>query len=101
MQLSDALRAFWPVFAAVPLFLILGFWWRFSAARAMEQSPKPYTWVRQYRTGGFPFRRKLMGAPKLRVWILLAVPAVALVFLSCNIRRVPKMRKFGKKAGNS
>lgn len=77
MQLSDALRAFWPVFAAVPLFLILGFWWRFSAARAMEQSPKPYTWVRQYRTGGFPFRRKLMGKPKLRVWILLAVPAAA------------------------
>ena len=77
MQFSDALRAFWPLFAAVPLFLILGFWWRFQAAAAMEQSPKPYTWVRQYRTGGFPFRRKLMGSPKLRVWALLAVLAAA------------------------
>ena len=77
MQVSDALRAFWPVFAAGPLFLGLGFWWRFHAAAAMEKSPKPYSWVRQYRTGGFPFLKKWMGSPKLHVWALLCVMAAA------------------------
>lgn len=85
MQLSDALRVFWPVFAAAPLFLLLGFWWRFSAAAAMEQSPKPYTWVRQYRTGGFPFLRKTMGSPTLHVWALLCVTAVAGIWYAVRL----------------
>ena len=71
MQLSDALHAFWPVLAAALLFWILGLWWRFYEARAMEQSPKSFEWVKSYRTGGFPFQRKLLGNPKLRVWALL------------------------------
>ena len=29
---------------------------------------------------------------------LLAVPAVAIVFLACNVRKAPKHRKFIKKA---
>lgn len=73
MQLSDALRAFWPVLAAALLFWILGLWWRFYEARAMEQSPKSFEWVKSYRTGGFPFQRKLLGNPKLCIWALLLV----------------------------
>ena len=82
MQLFDELRPYWPVVAASLLFCILGLLWRILAARAMERSPKSIEWVRRYRTGGFPFRQKLMGTPKLRLWALLAVllAACALAF---------------------
>ncbi len=80
MQLFDTLRSCWPVAVASLVFLLLGLWWRFYEARAMEQCTKSYTWVRQYRTGGFPFQRKLMGSPELRVWALLAALAAAAAF---------------------
>ena len=73
MNLFDKYLSYWPVIAASLVFILLGLWWRFYAARAMERSPKSIEWVRRYRTGGFPFRRKLMGSPKLHVWALLAV----------------------------
>lgn len=80
MHLFDTLRSCWPVPVASLIFLLLGLWWRFYEARAMEQCPKSYTWVRQYRTGGFPFRRKLMGSPELHVWALLAALAASVAF---------------------
>ena len=79
-MLIDTLRACWPVFAGALFFLIHGFFWRFYEARAMEDSPKSYEWVISYRTGGFPFRRKLLGSPRLRVWALLTALAAAAAF---------------------
>lgn len=77
MQLSDRLQPYWPVIAASLLFFLLGLWWRIWASRAMERSPKSYEWVRRYRTGGFPFRPKLMGSPKLRPRALALVLLLA------------------------
>lgn len=77
MQLFDKLQPYWPVVAASLFFLLFGLWWRCCAARAMEQSPKYYAWVRRYRSGGFPFRRELLGSPKLQLRFLLTVLAAA------------------------
>lgn len=74
MQLIDNYLPYWPVIAASALFLILGLWWRLSAARAMELAPKPASWVKNYRAGGFPLRRALPARSKLCFWaFLLAV----------------------------
>lgn len=73
MQLIDKYLPYWPVIAASLLFLMLGLWWRLSAARAMELAPKSAKWVKNYRAGGFPFRRVLPQHPKLRFWSLLLV----------------------------
>lgn len=71
MEFLDKYMNYWPILAASLAFLILGFWWRFSAARAMELAQKPLSWVKNYRSGGFPFRRELLGSPKLRWWAFL------------------------------
>lgn len=71
MQLIDKYLPYWPILAASALFLILGLWWRLSAARAMELAPKSAGWVKNYRAGGFPLRRALPEHPKLRLWVLL------------------------------
>ena len=80
MQLFEKYLPYWPVIAASVLFLILGLWWRLSAARAMELTPKSPDWVKRYRDGGFPFRRERLGSPKLRGWALLLVMILAAVF---------------------
>ena len=59
MQLIDKYLPYWPVISASLLFLVLGLWWRLSAARAMELAPKDPSWVKNYRAGGFPLRRML------------------------------------------
>ena len=80
MQLIDKYLPYWPVISASLLFLVLGLWWRLSAARAMELAPKDPSWVKNYRAGGFPLRRMLPAHPKLRVWALLIVLLVAGAF---------------------
>ena len=80
MQLFEKYLPYWPVIAASVLFLIMGLWWRLSAARAMELTPKSPDWVKRYRDGGFPFRRERLGSPKLRGWALLLVMILAAVF---------------------
>lgn len=75
MQLLESFAPYWPVIAASALFFVFGLWWRLAAARAMELTPKPIGWVKRYRAGGFPFRRELLGSPKLH-W-----PALLLVLL--------------------
>lgn len=80
MQLIDKYLPYWPVISASLLFLVLGLWWRLSAARAMELAPKDPSWVKNYRAGGFPLRRMLPAHPKLRVWALLIVLLVAGLF---------------------
>lgn len=80
MELFEHYLPYWPVLAASLLFLVLGCWWRFSAARAMELAPKPISWVKHYRAGGFPFRTELLGRPRLRWWALLLVLLFAAAF---------------------
>lgn len=81
MQLIDKYLPYWPIFAASALFLLLGLWWRLSAARAMELAPKSAGWVKNYRAGGFPLRRVLPAHPKLRFWAFLLVLLLAAAFL--------------------
>ena len=80
MQLIDNYLPYWPVIAASALFLLLGLWWRLTAARAMELSPKPVSWVKNYRAGGFPFHRVLPRQPKLRWWLVLSALLLAAAF---------------------
>ncbi len=80
MQLIDKYLPYWPVISASLLFLVLGLWWRLSAARAMELAPKDPSWVKNYRAGGFPLRRMLPAHPKLRIWALLIVLFIAGAF---------------------
>ena len=80
MQLIDKYLPYWPILAASALFLILGLWWRLSAARAMELAPKSAGWVKNYRAGGFPLRRALPEHPKLRFWAFLLVLLLAAAF---------------------
>lgn len=80
MQIIDKYLLYWPVLAASAVFLILGFWWRLSAARAMELAPKPLDWVKNYRSGGFPIRRVLPAHPRFRWWALLLVLLVSGAF---------------------
>ena len=88
MQLIDKYLPYWPIIAASALFLILGLWWRLSAARAMEQAPKPASWVKNYRAGGFPLRRVLPEHPKLGFLALLLV----LIFAAaCAVGRVANL----------
>ena len=75
-SLLDKYLPYWPVLAGALLFLILGLLLHRVAAAAMERSPKDPDWVRNYRSGGFPFRKKLLPAPEPG-W--LAFAAVLLV----------------------
>lgn len=85
MQLIDRYVSYWPIFAAVLLFFALGLWWRLSAARAMERAPKSPDWVRRYRSGGFPFRRELLGSPKLCWWALLLTLLLGAGFMAAHL----------------
>ena len=62
MQLFDKILIYWPVLAASLLFLLLGLFWHLRSARAMELSPKPISWVRNYRSPGNSYRRELLGS---------------------------------------
>ncbi|MBQ2618863.1 MAG: hypothetical protein IJG08_05205 [Oscillospiraceae bacterium] len=84
-MLLDKYLAYWPVFAGAILFLALGLWWRLTAARAMELSPKPLNWVHNYRSGGYPFRKEVLGRPKLRWWALLLVLVSACVLAAVRL----------------
>ena len=66
-----------PVLAGCFLFLGLGLWLRFAAARAAELKPKSLEWVRNYRSAAFPFRKEVFGTPRMQWTILLAVLAFA------------------------
>ena len=80
MNIIDTYLPYWPLFASCALFLALGLWWRLAAARAMEGTPKSAAWVRSYRTGGFPFRRELLGSPRLCWWALLLTLVLGAAF---------------------
>ncbi len=85
MQLIDNYLPYWPVIAASALFLVFGLWWRLAAARAMEKAPKNAGWVKKYRSGGFPLKRALPEAPKLRIWALLLVLVIAGAFAAGSL----------------
>lgn len=80
----DTYVLYWPVIAAGALFLILGLWWRMSAARAMELAPKSPDWVRQYRSGAFPFRSALPQQPRIRLAALLSAFVLGAVFAAAR-----------------
>ena len=80
MQFFEKYLPYWPVIAASVLFLALGLWWRLSAARAMERTPKSADWVKHYRSGAFPFRQELLGNPNFRWWALLLTMVLAAGF---------------------
>lgn len=85
MQLIDQYASYWPIFAATALFFVLGLWWRLSAARAMERAPKSPDWVRRYRSGGFPFRRELLGSQKPCWWALLLALLLGAAFMAAHL----------------
>ena len=72
------------------LFLGLGLWLRFAAARAAELKPKSLEWVRNYRSAGFPFRKEVFGAPRMQWSILLAVLAFAALASYCAMLNASK-----------
>jgi hypothetical protein len=80
MQLIDKYLPYWPIIAASILFLAVGLWWRLSAARAMELTPKDPNWVKRYRAGGFPFRRVLPAKAPLPWWALVLAVLLAAAF---------------------
>lgn len=75
MQLFDKILIYWPVLAASLLFLLLGLFWHLRSARAMELSPKPISWVRNYRSPGNSYRRELLGSPRPAWFLLLGLCA--------------------------
>lgn len=96
MEFIKKYLEYWPIIAASALFLVLGLWWRLSASAAMERAPKPIGWVKNYRSGAFPFRRELLGKGKPVWWALLLVLvlgaafAAARLFNSALIYQIPK-----------
>ena len=80
MHLIDKYLPYSSIIVASALFLLLGLWWRLSAAKAMELAPKSAGWVKNYRAGGFPLRRVLPEHPKLRFWAFLLVLLLAAAF---------------------
>lgn len=97
MTLTDKLLAYWPALAGCAVFLALGLWWQLSAAGAMERSPKPLSWVRRYRTGGFPFRRDLPERPRCPWWALLGASLLAAAFAAARVACAGYLH-FGKPA---
>ncbi|MBR6377148.1 MAG: hypothetical protein IKS05_05215 [Oscillospiraceae bacterium] len=82
-SLMDKYLPYWPVLAGALLFLILGLWLHRAAATAMERSPKDPDWVRNYRSGGFPFRKKLLPGPEPG-WLALTAVVVAAALLAAG-----------------
>ena len=81
----DTYALYWPIIAASALFLILGLWWRLSAARAMELAPKELSWVRKRPSSGFPFLQELLQKPGLRWPFLLLTLVLAAAFAAAKL----------------
>ena len=75
MTLTEKYLAYWPVLAGGVCFLALGLWLWLVGERAMERSPKPLSWVREYRRPGFPLGAQALKPGPLPRLALAAVTA--------------------------
>ena len=86
---------YWPVLAGGLVFFGLGLCiWRVSES-AMERSPKPFSWVGDYRKPGFPFRPERLPADRQgwKLPVLLAVLAALFVlFTRVNAGKIALQR---------
>lgn len=66
MNLLKEYGDYWPVFVGSLLFGTLGLWFCRAALNASELMPKPLDWVRNYRSGGYPFSKDRLGSLRLQ-----------------------------------
>ena len=66
MNLLKEYGDYWPVFVGSLLFGTLGLWFCRAALNASELTPKPLDWVRNYRSGGYPFSKDRLGSLRLQ-----------------------------------
>lgn len=85
--------SYWSVFAGTLLFFLLGFWFRRTALHAAELTPKPLDWVRNYRSGCYPFGKERFGLLKLSIGLFVALFASAgfAIYASFMVSKILKL----------